>query len=185
MTTPFRIALSAVMMAATAIPTTNHVVPEADLSAPTYYIAAEVVGCSQDTDKLEFRGATNLPQGALIGASVVDFTSGTKSYSDEMYVPVDEAGFFAGELGAKKGMHFRYGITLQVVFAPFRPKQPDSVLKVIGKHGEKLGQVANIKVKVSEGFERPAANPQVMHWSGDIYGLWATSVLPNCGEKPN
>jgi len=106
-----------------------------------------------------------------------------KDYSDEVYVPVSEQGFFAGEIQPKKGMRFHRNLLLQAYFAPFRPRQPDSVLKEIGKKGEKLAQVADLPLKVSANLERPATNPQLTQWSGDIYGLWTIARVPSCGEQ--
>jgi len=175
--------LSGALAATAAFPTARSAGPESPRSAPTYYIGAQVVGCSQDANYLEFRGATNLPPRALIGASVVDFAASANAYSDEVYVPVVEPGFFAGKISPKKGMLFHYGFALQIVFAPFRPKQPDSVLQVIGRKGEKLQDVADVRVEVSEGLNRPAVNPQLMQWSGDVRGLREVAIVPNCGEK--
>jgi hypothetical protein len=106
-------------------------------------------------------------------------------YSEYVYVSVNEAGFFAGKILPKKGMLFHYGLVLEVVFTPFRPKQPDTVLTIIGKKGEKLQDVANIRLNVPGDMVRPAVNPQVIQWSGDIYGLQTIARVPNCGEKAN
>ena len=165
-------------------PSANALPPGELLTAPTYYVAAEVVGCKQDSNSLEFRGATNLPPGALMTVVVSDFDSDAwKSYSEEAHVPVTEQGFFAGEIQSKKGMHFHRNLLLHVYFAPFQPKQPESVLVAIGKKGERLQEVANTRLDVSNGLQRPAVNPQLIQWSGDIHGLSAIARVPNCGEK--
>ena len=167
-------------------PWANQLPSTKPLFAPTYYIAAEVVDCESDPNYVEFRGATNLPPGALMTAVVSDFDSDAwKDFSDPIYVPVTEQGFFAGEIQPLKGVRFHHNLVLQVYFAPFQPKQPDSVLGVIGKKGEKLERVASINLKVSDSLERPAVNPQLMHWSGDIHGLYTIARVPNCGESPN
>jgi len=176
--------MSAVFVGAANIPTAHELPSGTNLSAPTYYVAAEVVGCEPDPNYTEFRGATNLPPGALMTAVVTDFDSdGWKNYSDEVYVPVTREGFFAGEVQPKKGMLFHRNLMLQVYFAPFRPTQPENVLKVVGRKGEKLREVADVRLEVSKGFERPAVNPQLVQWSGDVSGLWTIARVPNCGEK--
>jgi hypothetical protein len=179
-----RVFLSAAIAAGAAVPSDNPPPVTRPLSAPTYYIAAEVVGCEQDPNYVEFRGASNLPPGAVVEVHVTDFAA-WKTYSADVQVPLNEAGFFAGKILPNRGMRFRYNLTLVVTFTPFRPKQPDSVLQVIGKKGEKLEQVAKVSLRVSDSLERPAANPQVIEWSGEIYGLQTIATIPNCGEKAN
>jgi len=161
---------------------TTQQAPERSLSAPTYYIAAEVYDCEPDPNYIDFRGASNLPSGAVVGALVKDVAE-WKSYSEYTYVPVNGAGFFAGRIEPRKGMRIHYGLTLEVVFAPFRPKQPDSVLKVIGKKGERLEEVANVSLTVPGDMVRPAVNPQLIIWSGDNYGLYTIATVPDCGEN--
>lgn len=174
--------MSAVFVGATSLLSAHGVLSGTNLSAPTYYVAAEVVGCGPD--HIEFRGATNLPPDALMSAVVTDLDSdGWKNYSDEVYVLVTREGFFAGEFQANEGMLFHRNLMLQVYFAPFRPKQPENVLKVVGRKGEKLREVAAVRLEVSRGFERPAVNPQLTQWSGDVSGLWTIARVPNCGEK--
>jgi hypothetical protein len=63
------------------------------LPAPTYYLASEVNDCEPDPNYIEFRGASNLPAGAVLTASVADFEfDAWKPYSEEVDVTVDEAG---------------------------------------------------------------------------------------------
>jgi hypothetical protein len=151
------------------------------LSAPTYYIVAEVFDCEPDPNYIEFRGASNLPPGALISATVADFNlDAWKDYSEEVHVPVNEAGFFAGRIVPQKGMRLGRNQTLVVTFTTFRPKQPDSVLAIIGKKGEKLGEVENVYIKE---IGRPSVNPQLLQVSGWYYGLETIARVPNCGEK--
>jgi hypothetical protein len=182
---PFRIALlMSAMFSATIDPSPNNVPSARTLSAPTYYVAAEVVGCEQEANRIEFRGATNLPHGALITAVVSDFDSDAwKDYSDEVHAPVSEQGFFAGDIEPKKGIRFHRNLLLRVCFAPFRPHQPEGVLKLIGKNGQKLQEVANTRIEVSKGFGRPAMNPQLIEWSGGIHGVGTIARVPHCGEQ--
>jgi len=161
---------------------TTQQAPERSLSAPTYYIAAEVYDCEPDPNYIDFRGASNLPSGAVVGALVIDLAE-AKAYSEYAYVPVNGAGFFAGRIEPKQGMRFHHGLVLQVFFAPFRPKQAESVLRIIGKKGERLEEVANVSLTVPGDMVRPAVNPQLIMWSGDIYGLDTIASVPECGEN--
>ena len=175
---------SALFVGTAVFPLANEVSSGTNLSAPTYYVAAEVVDCELDPNYVEFRGATNVPPGALMTAIVADFDfDGWKYYSDEVDVPVTQKGFFAGEVRPKKGMLFHHNLVLQVYFAPFRPSQPDSVLRVVGRKGEKLQAVAKTQVEVSKGFERPSVNPQLTQWSYDVFGIRTIARVPSCGEK--
>ena len=175
--------ISAAFVAAANIPAQTAQSPT-NLSAPTYYVSAQVVDCQLNPNYIEFRGATNVPPGAFMTAVVSDFDSdGWKNYSEEVYVPVTREGFFAGEVQPQKGMHFHRNLILQVYFLPFRPAQPEEVLNVVGRKGGKLGVVADVSLKVSKDFERPAVNPQLTQWSGDMSGLWTITRVPYCGEK--
>lgn len=176
-----RVFVSAVFAATAAVPSVNQPPITRPPSAPTYYIAAEAVGCEQDPNYVEFRGASNLPPGALITANVSDFDfDAWKEYGNELSVPVDKAGFFGGNIVPKKGMRLRHNLTLVLTFATFRPKQPDAVLAIIGRKGEKLNEVENITI---QGIGRPSANPQIINFSGEYHGLQTIARVPNCGEK--
>jgi len=69
---------------------------------------------------------------------------------------------------------------LVLAFATFRPGQPDSVLAVIGKKGEKLAEVEDTTI---QGIGRPSTNPQIINFSGEYQGLQAIARVPNCGER--
>ena len=70
-------------------------------------------------------------------------------------------GFFEGEVPPKKGISFQRSLILVANFTTYVPKQPQSVLQVVEKIGEKLG-----------GLE----NPQVHYLSGDYQILQAIDI---------
>jgi len=149
------------------------------LSAPTYYVVARVSDCEREPSYIDFRGASNLPSGSVIDAQVSDFDfDGWKDYSSEVHVPVNEEGFFTGRIEPEKGMSFRGSLILRVYFLPYRPKQPESVLAVVGKHGEHLGGESVAIEQVD-----PSKNPQMFQVSGWYYGLETMARLPNCGQS--
>ena len=151
------------------------------LRAPTYYLVAEVNDCEPDPNYVEFRGASNLPTGAMITTEVADFDlDAWKLLSDDVYVPVDEGGFFSGKILPEKGLHFRHNLILLVDFTPFRPTQPRSVLTAIGDKGERLADVENVLLK---NIGRPSVNPQLVDFSGGYQGLHTIARVPHCGEK--
>jgi hypothetical protein len=126
------------------------------LTAPTYYIAVDVKGYDGE-DTIRFSGASNLPPGALIGFTVADFlVDAWKDYSDEVFVPVEQNGFFAGTVRLKQGAPTSHNLLLRADFRTFLPQQPEGVLRILGKNGRNLG-----------GIE----NPQLFQVSGPNFGL--------------
>ena len=135
------------------------------LPAPTYYIAIRVRTC--EPNAVKFNGASNLPPGARVALKVGEpYQDAMKDYSDDVYVPVDSKGFFEGEVLPQKGISFQRRLILVANFTTYLPKQPQSVLQVVGKIGEKLG-----------GLE----NPQVEYMSGNYQILQAIDMTPSCG----
>lgn len=152
------------------------------LGAPTYYIAAEVYDCEPKPNYVDFRGASNLPAGAVLTANVMNF--GTwEDYGEPVHVTIDKSGFFAGKILPKNSMKLQGGQTLMVSFETNRPKQPDSVLQVLGNKGERLAEVENVSLSVPGDIDRPAVNPQLLQRSGDYYGLVTTSMIGDCGKS--
>jgi len=151
------------------------------LWAPTYYIAAEVNDCEPNPNYVAFRGASNLPPGAIISAVVTDFDfDAWKDYSERVFVPVTDQGFFSGKILPKDGMGFRHNLILRLVFGPIYAKQPASVLAVVGRKGENLGGVEPSPI---EDIAGRSENPQLFQTSGWYYGLETIARVPHCGEK--
>jgi len=118
--------------------------------------------------EVKFRGISNLPMGAIVILSVVDFNDAAwKPYSDEVHESVRLDGSFEGKIEAKKNTLFHGNLLLHVVFMPSEARQPDSVLKVVGKKGQNLG-----------GLD----NPQVGQMSGENYYL-EVIARAYCGER--
>jgi|SRR5271155_2435609 len=149
--------------------------------APTYYLAAMVNDCEPDPNYVEFRGASNLPPGAVISTEVADL-DGWKPYSNRVYVPVGKEGFFSGKIEPRNGMRFRQNLILRVVFQTNFAKQPPSVLAILGKKGEYLAGVQN-PMEHPYDLAGLSNNPQLYQVSGWYYGLETIAIVPHCGEK--
>ncbi len=137
------------------------------LSAPSYYLVVEARTCTPN--EATFRGASNLPAGAILTLSVDDFDEDAwKEYSNDTLATVSDDGFFEGRVAPMKGVSFRRNLLLSAVFTPLRPKQASSVLQIVGAKGNHLG-----------GLD----NPQVGQMSGENYYLETIARVPFCGEK--
>ena len=138
------------------------------LSAPTYYIV--VAGHLEDDNTVRIQGASSLPVGANIAVELGD---GRKLTSDRECIAVDERGFFKREVHSKKGMEFSGNQSISAVFSTTYPcKQPPSVLAVVGKKGQYLGN-DNYDDKIDVGMEWTPGmfdNPQLYQASG-YFGL--------------
>jgi len=125
------------------------------LSAPTYYLA---VAGTCDPSEVRAYGASNLPPGSAVILTVSDFDGdGWREYSEESIAIVDDEGLFAAKIRPSKGFMFRRNLILLADFLPYRPRQPQRVLDVVGKRGEQLGDLL--------------ANPQLHQMSGPTYVL--------------
>ena len=134
--------------------------------APTYYLAADAVSCNGTM--VRAYGASNLPPGAVIAVVVTDFVGdGWHDDSDDAFAEIDNKGFFRTEIHPKLNTQFHRNSLLRASFAPYRPKQSNEVLRIVGRKGENLG-----------GLE----NPQVFQVSGPNYGLETIARVPYCGE---
>jgi hypothetical protein len=150
------------------------------LSAPTYYIAASVHECKSSS--VDFRGATNLPAGAILRASVSDFDGdGWKRYSEWVYVSVHDDGFSEGKITPENKSVFRHNLLLNLSFYPNVGKQPTSVLQTLGEHGQLLAGLEKPSSDLTElsGLSR---NPQLFQSSGWYYGLETLARVPSCAE---
>jgi hypothetical protein len=148
------------------------------LPAPTYYIAAE--GQLWDENTVRVRGASNLPIGANISIQVAEFTGdGWKDYSESLCVTLTGDGLFKGEVRPKPGMKFRRNLIVWAAFATNLCKQPSTVLKVVGKKGQYLGNdnydnVIDVSMTQTKGMLN---NPQLFQTSGWFFGLEAINRL--------
>lgn len=126
--------------------------PQARLSAPTYYIAANAK-YSGLPDELHVVGASNLPPGARLQLNVYRYVGeGGNVINERASVVVGEGGFFEADLHPTKGNQFQHNLVCDIVFATVTdPPQPPSVLQVVGRRGEKLGFPKNPQVEVLSG----------------------------------
>jgi len=112
------------------------------LSAPTFYVAARVDDCSGGNIRL--RGVTNLPEGAIVGAAAARMVGNGWSYASEpAYGTVDKIGSFVIQLHPKSEERFVPNLLVHVFFGPAYHAQPISVLAIVGRKGEKLGDFNN------------------------------------------
>ncbi len=148
--------------------------PSHRLAAPTYYIA--VAGDLEDANTVRIRGASNLPGGANIAVSI---NTGERVYTDKVCIPLDRGGLFTQELDPKKGMKFERGLLVSAAFLTNLCKQPETVLSIVGKKGEHLGNdnydnSVNVESGETKGMTN---NPQLVQVSGWFFGLSAQATL--------
>jgi hypothetical protein len=144
------------------------------LSAPTYYLA--IKADLEDSDTIRVRGATNLPAGAKIAVGVGELIGdfGLKPYSDGACATVNDKGLFELELHTKSGMKFRRNLNAGADFSVNGAcKQPPSVLAVVGKKGQHLGNDNYDDAADTTMAETPGMfeNPQLYQSSGWHFGL--------------
>jgi hypothetical protein len=170
--------LSATLIAAVLLSSAEVANPQSrrKLSAPTYYLA--IKGDLESSDTIRVRGATNVPVGAKIGVVVGQFIGdfGFEPYADGVCATVNEGGLFEIELHAKPGKEFRRSLIAAASFGVNGGcKQPASVLAIVGKKGQHLGNdnyddAADTSLAETSGmFE----NPQLNQSSGWYFGLEA------------
>jgi hypothetical protein len=71
--------------------------------------------------------------------------------SEEASASVGTDGLFEVNLHAMRGIVFRPNLACDLVFMPTFPKQPASVLMIVGKHGEHLDFPKNPQTRVGSG----------------------------------
>jgi hypothetical protein len=126
--------------------------PQTRLWAPTYYIAAKATYDGRP-DELYVLGASNLPKGARLHLNVYRYIGeGGSAINEGASAVVGEGGFFEANLHPTKGNQFQHNLVCDIVFATLTdPRQPSSVLQVVGNHGEHLGFPKNPQVEVTSG----------------------------------
>ena len=147
--------------------------------APTFYIAIE--GRYEDERTILVRGASDLPVGASISIQIAEFDgiAGWKQYSNEICPTVSETGLLTQEIHPKQDLKFRRGLIVRGAFGTELCKQPPSVLDVVGKKGQHLGNdnyddaIDTSKSQTSGMFD----NPQLFQSSGPHFGLEAIARI--------
>ncbi len=141
------------------------VLPQESSRSPIYFLAAREQECSATT--MEVRGATNLPKGAVVVVVASRMVqNGWSEVSERFYATVDGKGLFSAQLRPKVGERFELNMLVQVFFGPAYHTQPQSVIDVVGKKGERLGN-----------FD----NPQFGQLSGENYYLATIARVESCG----
>jgi hypothetical protein len=121
------------------------------LAAVGYYIA--VNARAQYPDMIYILGNSNLPSGSIVTIYVSDSVrEGSGVLNEEVTATVGSDGIFTAEVRpSNKKNSFRMGQICNVEFSARYPKQPESVLRIVGKNGENLGD--------------PTKNPQIQAYS--------------------
>jgi len=89
-------------------------------------------------------GATNLPPGSILIVNVMDYIGeGSKVVSGQQWVTVRKDGLFQAILHPLASESFRTNMVCYVLFEPNYPRQPGSVIKLLGAAGEHLGSNAS------------------------------------------
>jgi hypothetical protein len=111
------------------------------LAAPTFYIAGSGE-YSAYSPRLRLKGASNLPPGSKLTASLYDFIGYKSSIlSEEAVVTLSESGLFEVTLSPKEGKKFKPNMVCVILFDPHGlvvrqtsvlPQEP-AVVKMIGK----------------------------------------------------
>jgi hypothetical protein len=115
----------------------------------------------QTSDNAYIFGATNLPSDSVLSIMCYDFIGqGSHIVSKDTTVTVAQNGLFQVSVAPRGSDHFKSNMICSVTFHAWN--QPPAVLKVTGRHGEKLGN--------------PGINSQVGIYSGGQY-LEAETVL--------
>jgi hypothetical protein len=137
------------------------------LTAPTYYLVARVKECGGDMANIT--GATNIPPQSLITAQAGEFDGdGWRFFTDESTGTVDSKGLFQVNVRAKGQSALHRNLLVLVSFMPYRPAQPEVVLKSVGRHGELLSVYGDW------------TNPQLGTASGGNYVLTTIARVPEC-----
>jgi hypothetical protein len=108
------------------------------LSAVGYYMAA--TARVQDDDLIYVFGASNLPPGSILTIHIYDFIGeGSHILNEDATATVGSDGVFRVGVKAAKQAKFKINQVCDVVFSSNYPKQLASVIKIVGKAGENLG----------------------------------------------
>jgi hypothetical protein len=115
----------------------------------------------QSPDEAYIFGGTNLPSGSVLNVDCEDFIGeGSHVVSRDATVTVDQSGLFNVSVAPKQSQQLKNNMICSVDF--HRWNQPAAVLKITGRHGERLGNVTS--------------NSQIGTYSGGQY-LEAITVL--------
>jgi len=121
------------------------------LAAPTYYIAAKA-SFDSGSQKIGIAGTTNLPVGALLMVNIADYIGeGSHTFNDPATAAVGKDGFFFMSVSPKKGMSFHRNLICDIGFMANYPQQPATVIREVGRKGERLGFAKNPQSGVLSG----------------------------------
>lgn len=114
--------------------------PRPRLRAVGYYIALRAT--LKGSDEVDLFGATNLPKGSLLTVYVADYVGRGGAIitpQPDCVVIVGRGGLFRKMLRPRAGLSFRVGMICGAGFGGNHPRQPAGVVRVAGRHGERLG----------------------------------------------
>lgn len=144
------------------------------LYAPGYYIAVDAT--REYEGVVRVRGASNLPVGSKIGLQVEELVpeNGRKPLSTLRCQAVDQRGLFSAELQVTKESYQKRDLIVDATFLTNQCAQDQEVTRVVGHHGELLGNDGRVVTKEEvERGETPGMqeNPQVFQISGWYFGI--------------
>lgn len=109
------------------------------LGAAGYYLA--VKARLQDDDLIDVFGASNLPPGSIVTINIYDYIGeGSHILNEPSMIGIGDDGTFRAGVQSAKGKKFKANDVCDVVFSANYPKQPSSVLEVVGPSGRNLGK---------------------------------------------
>jgi hypothetical protein len=131
---------------------------------------------------IRVRGASNLPVGAKIGVEVEELVpeDGRKPLSKLTCATVDQKGLFRAELQVTKDVYQKKGLIVDAIFLPNQCVQNPEVTRVVGHHGELLGNDGRlVTMEEVEQGETPGMreNPQLFQISGWYFGIGTIARL--------
>lgn len=86
------------------------------------------------------RGASNLPAGAILTVYLSDYIGeGSHDFNNEVRATVGKDGLFTVTIRPKKGRTMRANLICNITFGPEYPRQPEDVLRIVGRRGQRLG----------------------------------------------
>ena len=150
------------------------------LDAPGYYVAVNATREYEGT--IRVRGASNLPVGAKIGLVVEELVpeNGRKPLSTMVCAATDQRGMFAAELKITKEVYQKKDLIVDATFLTNQCIQDQAVIKVVGHHGELLGNdgrpvaLEEVERGMTPGMRN---NPQLFQDSGWYFGIGTIARL--------
>jgi len=142
------ISLVVMLAAVPALGSESQALPK--LSAPAYFIAGRTD--YRHSREIFLQGTSSLPAGAILTVDIYDYIGeDSRALALRSFPKVGRDGFFEAKLVPLPNLEFKHNIVCVVLFAADYPVQDPSVVKLVGKYGERLGFPTNPQAIVGSG----------------------------------